>query len=253
MNRTVLTPFFLDSLVPGLLELSSGDSVLNDREPAGKDLLERISSVHCRLADQVAAAVSSGFRPVSIAGDCCTSLAVMAGLERVGVCPHLIWFDAHGDFNTFETSPSGFLGGMPLAMMVGRGEQRLVRALGLTPLAESRVTLTDGRDLDPLEREALAASRVNFLPRVEALLEGSLPDGPIYVHYDTDIASAVEVPAQNYPVPGGPGAKELRRVFDRLAGTGKIVAVSVSTWNPKLPDAAVSRSVSMELLRRLLG
>jgi len=253
MKRTILTPFFLDQLVPGLLDLTSAASVVNDQEPEGSDQLERMSSIHGRLAEEVAAAVSSGVRPVSIAGDCCTSLAVMAGLERAGVRPHLIWFDAHGDFNTFETSPSGFLGGMPLAIMVGRGELRLIRALGLEPLVESRVTLTDGRDLDPLEREALEASRVHFVPRVEALVEDRIPAGPIYVHYDTDIVTAAEVPAQNYPVPGGPGAGDLGRVFDRLAATGRIVAASVSTWNPELDGAAESQRISMDLLHRLVA
>jgi arginase len=253
MNRTILTPFFLGRFVPGLLDLTSEASVVNDQEPEGSVQLERMSSVHGRLAEAVVAAVSAGLRPVSIAGDCCTSLAVMAGLERAGVRPHLIWFDAHGDFNTFETSPSGFLGGMPLAMMVGRGELQLIRDLGLNPLVESRATLTDGRDLDPLEREALEASRVHFVPRVEALVEDSLPEGPICVHYDTDIVTSAEVPAQNYPVPGGPAADDLGRVFDRLAATGRIVAASVSTWNPELQGAAVSRRISMELLRRLVG
>jgi arginase len=83
---------------------------------------------------------------VSIAGDCCTSLGVAAGLLAAGIDPTLIWFDAHGDFNTWETTPSGFLGGMPLAMLAGRGEQTIVHGVGLKNLEESNIYLADARE-----------------------------------------------------------------------------------------------------------
>ena len=175
----------------------------------------------------------AGQRPVSIAGDCCATLGVLAGLQRAGVQPTLIWLDAHGDFNTWDTSPSGFLGGMPLAMLAGRGEQTMVRGLGLTPLAEERIILSDARDLDPGEKEAVAHSAVIHLPQVEQLLDYPLPDGPLYVHFDVDVVDVADVPAVSYPAPGGPSAATLQQVFHHLAQTGRITAVSLSTWNPQ--------------------
>jgi arginase len=163
----------------------------------------------------------------------------------------LIWFDAHGDFNTWETTPSGFLGGMPLAMLVGRGEQSIADSLGLAPLSESRVLLADGRDLDPGEKTALESSKVHQLPDIADLLTHPLPEGPIWVHFDTDMVDAAASPAQNYPVTGGPSVDELREAFRRLARTGQVCAVSLSAWNPALPGAGISAAVSMSLLGEL--
>lgn len=66
-------------------------------------------------------------------------LAYWPGLQRAGIDPNLIWFDAHGDFNTWETTSSGFPGGMPLAMIVGKGEQTMPEAVGLRDLPEGQV------------------------------------------------------------------------------------------------------------------
>jgi arginase len=205
-----------------------------------------------QLAGAVAQAVATGKRPVSIAGDCCTTIAVLAGLQQAGVNPTLIWFDAHGDFNTWETSPSSFIGGMPLAMLVGRGEQTLCEAVGLVPLPESQVILTDGRDLDPGEREAVEESAVRHLPAVELLLETPLPEGPLYVHFDSDVVDPAEAPAMGYLAAGGPSSATLRRVFQHLAASGQLAAVSLTTWKFPLDEDSRTRSVILDLFQELL-
>jgi len=247
----LLTPYFLDQPLPGLRRLAGPAwEVIDPPLPEGT-VQHRLSALYENLAEGVAAALRRGDRPVSLAGDCCSSLGVLAGLQRVGIEPFLIWFDAHGDFNTWETTPSGFLGGMPLAMLVGRGEQSIVASLGLAPLSEHRVLLTDGRDLDPGERTALESSQVQRLPDVADLLTCPLPEGPLWVHFDTDVVDAAESPAQNYPVTGGPSVEELREVFRCLARTGQVCAVSLSAWNPALPGTGVSAAASMSLLGEL--
>jgi arginase len=138
-------------------------------------------------------------------------------------------------------------------MLVGRGEQTVSQGVGLRPLAESRVILTDGRDLDPGERQALRASGVTHLPDVSDLLTYPLPDGPLYVHFDSDIVDPAEVPAMSYPAPGGPSVATVRRVFRHLAETGRVQAVSFSSWNPDLDQAGHSRTASMSLLADLLA
>ena len=147
-------------------------------EPGPGDQTESLGPIHRAIADGVADAVKAGERPVAVLGDCCQTIGVLAGLQRGGLAPNLIWIDAHGDFNTWETTPSGFLGGMPLAMITGRGDQRMMEAVGLAPLADARAVLSDGRDLDPGERELVKASR---LRHVEALgdLPAALPPGPL--------------------------------------------------------------------------
>jgi arginase len=251
-DQFILTPYFLDEPLPALTSLAGPGWQHNtpDLTRTGQQL--RLVELYRPLAQQVATALSNQQRPVSIAGDCCTSLAVLAGLQQAGIQPTLIWLDAHGDFNTWETTPSGFLGGMPLAMLVGRGEQTIVDGLGLTPLPEERIILTDGRDLDPEEAVAVTDSAVQHVRDMADLLTGRLPDGPLYVHFDTDLLDPADAPAMNYPTPGGPSLTMLRQVFRRLAETGQVVAISVSTWNPALDTDGRSRAVVLSLLETLL-
>jgi arginase len=95
---------------------------------------------------------------------------------------------------------------MPLAMLVGRGEQTMLKALELIPLAEDRVILTDARDLDPGEKQLIEESDVIHLPDVKNLLNAMLPNGPLYIHIDMDIINPANAPAMNYLAAGGPSA-----------------------------------------------
>jgi len=251
-NQIILTPFFLDEPLDGLRRLAASDWQINDpRLPLGEKQ-QRMSRLHGPLADLVQQSVLAGKRPVSIAGDCCTAIGVLAGLQRAGLEPVLIWFDAHGDFNTWQTTPSGFLGGMPLAMLVGRGQQTLLEALKVKPLPENRVILTDARDLDPGEKLLVAEAAVTHLTAVGDLLAVTLPEGPLYIHMDTDIIDPAEAPAMNYPAGGGPSAGELQTIMQYLNRTGNIAAVSVSSWNPELDHDGQSRKVCMNLLHTLI-
>lgn len=216
--------------MPGLVTPRPGQVLLPDL-PAGTPQ-QRMAVLFRHLADQVAAEVD----PVIFAGDCLAAIGVLAGLQRAGIDPTLIWFDAHGDFHTWETTRSAFLGGMPLAMIVSRGEQTIVEAAGLTPLAEDRVVLVGARDLDPGEDEALATSALTMLS-VAQLLEWDPPPGVLHVHVDVDVVDPLEMPAQNYPAPGGPSLRDVRAALAHLAVTGRVAAVSFSTWNPALPGA----------------
>jgi arginase len=212
-----------------------------------------MSVIYQQLAKWTAATAVSSDRPVAIVGDCCTTIGMLAGLQRTGYDPLLIWLDAHGDFNTWETTPSGFLGGMPLAMIVGRGEQTMPRAVGLDTLSEAQVILTDGRDLDPGERDAIAHSGLIHLPDVRMLLTHSLSDRPIYVHFDADIVDADEIPAMSYPVRGGPSASMVGKVLSQLAQSGRIVAISMTAWETELDHDGRSERVTMDLFKQLLG
>jgi len=178
---------------------------------------------------------------------------VLAGLRSAAIDPILIWFDAHGDFNTWQTTPSGFLGGMPLAMLVGTGEQTMLKALNLKPLSEDRVILTDARDLDPGEKLLIEEANIILLTDVRDLLKLTLPDAPLYIHLDMDIVTAEQAPAMNYPAAGGPSAKELQTVMKHLNRTEKIAAVSVSSWNPKMDEDGLSRKICMGLLSTLIN
>jgi arginase len=251
-NQMILTPFYLDEPLPELEILAVPDWIINKPLLPDGEKQQRLSALHKPLADFTQQIVLNGKLPVSIAGDCCTTLGMLAGLQRAGCDPTLIWFDAHGDFNTWETTPSGFLGGMPLAMLVGRGEQTMLKAQALSPLAEDRVILTDARDLDPGENQLIEGSDVIHLPDVKSLFNATLPDGPLYIHIDMDIINPANAPAMNYLAAGGPSAEELQTVMKHLRRTEKIAAVSVSTWNPKLDEDGQSRRVCMGILDALI-
>ncbi len=252
-RRTILTPYFLDQGLPGLEALAEPEWIINQMVLPKADLLTRISRLHAALAVQVEEAVREGQLPVSLAGDCCTAVGVLAGLNRAELYPLLIWFDAHGDFNTRETSPSGFLGGMPLAMLAGLGDLTLLENLEMEAILQEQIILTDGRDLDPGEKELVANASLTHLQDPLELLNYPLGEQSIWVHFDTDIVNPEESPAQNYPAPGGPGAEDLERVFRYLASTGLIKAVSLSSWAPGLSGEQMSKDVSMGLLEILVG
>jgi arginase len=252
-NQYILTPFFLDEPMPGLEALVRPGWQINKPNLPSGSKQERMGVLYRPLAQIVADSVRRDARPVSVAGDCCTSIGVLAGLQAAGVDPLLIWFDAHGDFNTWETTPSGFLGGMPLAMLVGRGEKTIVKRVGLRPLPETQVILTDGRDLDPGERQALQSSGVTLLKNVKDVMKYPFGGRPLYIHLDTDVIDPRDAPAMNYMTPGGPRADDLKAVFHFLAANERILAVSLSSWNPELDEASRAQDVCMELLRILAG
>jgi len=251
-NHFILTPFFLDQLLPGLESLAEPGWLLNKPVLPKGTPQSRMSLLHEVIASKVTEAVKAGKRPVSIAGDCCSTIGVVAGLQRAGINPFVIWFDAHGDFNTWETTPSGFLGGMALAMLAGLGEQTMPESVGLQSVSEEMIILTDGRNLDLQERDLIEGSKVEHLTDVAELLEYPLPKLPLYIHVDADIINPIDAPAMSYLAPGGPRASELEHVFSFLSKTGQIAAVSACTWTPELDVDKQSEKVSMKLLQVLL-
>ena len=252
IGTIILTPYFLDQHQAGLENLVQPSWILNKPALPDSDIQARMSVLHESLAKEVEGIITRGDRPVSIVGDCCATIGFMAGLQRAGLDPTLIWFDAHGDFNTWETTPSGFLGGMPLAMLVGSGEQRMPKAIGLRPVMEDHVILSDARDLDPGERDLLESSKVFHLPKVSDLLNYHLLDRPLYIHFDVDVLDPEDAPAVSYPAPGGPAVEELKNVFEYLAKRRPIVGISMSTWNPDLDEDGKTQDLCMEVFIVLL-
>ena len=250
-SARILSPFYLDEYMPGLEEIKGESWILNKPKlPAGSNQT-RMSVIYKDLANLVAQISKRGEKPISIAGDCCTTIGVLAGLQRTSINPLLIWFDAHGDFNTWETTPSGFLGGMPLAMLVGRGEQTMPEAVKLRSMPEEDVILTDTRDLDPGEKTSLEQSSVTVFSDPKKILDMNIPDRPLYVHFDTDILDPRDAPAMNYAAPGGPRAKDIQQVFRHLSSSHKIIAASLSSWNPKLDIDGSTKEICMALFDEL--
>jgi arginase len=193
-----------------------------DRSP------DPITAVNRALAAAISAQRESV--PIIFAGDCLSALGAVKGL-MTGAELGVVWYDAHGDFNTPETTPSGFLGGMPLAMLVGRGDMQYMQAVGLDPLDERDVILTDARDLDPAEGDAVRASAITHLPAVRDLLTAALPAKPLYVHLDVDVLNLDDMPAVGYPAAGGPSLADVAESLERVAREGHVAGLLASLWD----------------------
>jgi arginase len=249
MYRWLLTPQFLDLPEPVLGQVVPGDTVVNGPHDISDRSPESMARVHHPILDFVNKTLADGNCPVSVAGDCCASIPVLAGVQNAHNNPVLVWIDAHGDFNTPETSPSQFLGGMPLAMIVGRGPKWMCAAVGLVPIAEDRVWLIDGRDLDPKERVALDASAVR---RTGMAGLGTLRvNAPVHLHLDIDVIDLAEAPGCNYPVAHGPSVAQTVAMCRAFANTNQIVAISISGWTGSLDSEGKTQAACAQILQAL--
>ena len=224
----LVVPFHLDErLAPPPVP---GTAVAPDLPAGGSPA--RVLELSRVVAARVAAAVTATGQAGVAAGDCVAALGVVAGLQSAGIDPAVVWLDAHGDYNTPATSPSGYLGGMPLAMLAGRDDLGLTAGLGLRPVAADRIVLAGARDLDPGEVDLLAADGVPQVP-VPALGTGPLPPGPLYLHVDVDVIDAGELPGLRYPAAGGPDSAAVGAAVRRVLATGRVAAWTLAcTWRP---------------------
>lgn len=229
--------------------------------------LEEVVSVCEDLAGRVAAVVRRGLFPVVLGGDHSIAIGSMAGLAREGVLPGVIWMDAHGDFNTPETTPSGSIHGMPLAALTGRGHPALVCCGGPAPkVAEERVVLVGVRALDPGEREALKASRVTVLTMrdidergVAAVIREAAhiaSDGgrrPVHLTMDMDVIDPSDAPGVGTPERGGLTYREAHLAMELLAEAGVVGSLEIAEVNPILDQGNRTARLAVELVASLLG
>jgi arginase len=200
----------------------------------------RLGRLLAVLAAAVAQVRASGHFPLILGGDCMVALGVLGGLgdsEHTGI----IWLDAHGDFNTPETTISGYLGGMTLAGAVGRGLDTLREACRLAPIAERNVVLVGARDLDPLEERALLGSSVRLVraaragdvPELDRALRAVGPLAQLYLHVDIDMLDPAEAPGVNYPAARGQTLAQLQAIVRQAIGLGNVAAMSLTAVNPE--------------------
>ena len=249
-------PYYLGEALPDRREVEALrqtgiadelDAEWLDIEPEFARSDDPVVAVNRALAAAIAARPDA--TPLVFANDCTSCLGMVKGLERQS--PVVLWYDSHGDFNTPETTPSGFLGGMPLAALVGRGNQHLMRGLDLQPIPESDVIITDVRNLDPEEGDMLRASDVTIYETLEALHSAELSERPMYIHFDADVVDCAEMPAMSYPEPGGPSLQESIDSLRRMKARGNVAGALFSLWNGTLDGADEAKAAALELIRAL--
>ena len=152
-------------------------------------------------------AVAAG-TPVVVMSECTLVPPVLAAVRERHPDVALVWIDAHGDLNTPDTTPSGFLGGMPFAQLLGWCFDDWRRQAGLEPpLPEERAVLVGGRDLDPGERASVDRSQLHESDDAAGALAALPPDAPLYVHVDTDVLDPSLTPDAGFPAPGRLGRR----------------------------------------------
>jgi arginase len=175
---------------------------------------------------QIDDALDAGRRPLLLAGDCSVALSTLPVVVRHRPDAWVVWIDAHADFNTPDTSPSGFLGGMPLAGACGLWETGF--GAGVDP---ARVAMLGVRDVDGGERVLLDTHGVGCPDGPEALA-----GLPVFVHLDLDVLDPSALPAQ-FPAPGGWSWGRLERVLTELAADAELVGAEVTSAHPAHVDA----------------
>jgi arginase len=176
-------------------------------------------------AAELSAALDQAELPVLTASDCSICIATLPTVAARIPDLRVLWIDAHGDFNTPATTPSGFLGGMCLAAACGRWDAGWPETID-----PANVHFLGVRDLDPGEREEVTAAGVQT---------GVPGEGPVYVHLDVDGLDPSAMPVQ-FPVPGGLGLDEVRRALASLADEGRLVGIEVTA----LEDPAQAETVA---------
>jgi arginase len=196
-----------------------------------------------RLADRVRAAVAAGWFPVVLSGNCNCAIGAMSGLDprRTG----LIWFDAHGEFNTPETTVGGFLDGMGLAIGTGRAWRGMAAHIpGFHPIPDSNVVLIGGRDFDAeelreLQRTAITLVSPDFVTKWGTLgalmptlsaLHGRIAD--VYVHLDLDVLDPSEATANLWAVPGGLTIAQVDQTLRLIRRRFSLRGIGLGSFDP---------------------
>lgn len=214
------------------------------------------------IAEAVAMARQAGAAILMTGGDCTHITGVIGGLQdahgpaiRLG----LVWFDAHGDFNTPKTTLSGMLGGMPVAVCAGLAfphwrEASHIRA----SLPTDRILMVDVRNLDPPEAQLIRATDI--------VIAAPAPDFPgenlaaavadlagrcdlLYLHIDSDILDAAYVPNHRTREPNGPDMAQVRAAIETVMATGKVAVLAIVSVYGEGEGSQVSVASGVELIR----
>ena len=251
-----------------LAPLAEEESADPDEDGVNARYLDAVRDVNTRLADEVAGALADGATPLVLGGDHSVAIGSMNGSARaadIGV----VWFDAHGDFNTPETSPSGNVHGMPLAAALGMGYFEDREWATATGLQEKNVVLIGLRDLDASERRTLRDSAVTAytmsdidargLTTVldEALDIASAGVDGIHVSLDLDWLDPNEAPGVGTPVRGGVTYREAHAALEAVARHedryGLLRSMDLVEVNPVLDERNKTAEMAAELAASGMG
>jgi arginase len=228
---------YLEGGLGSLVQSASGHTLTLVPIEAG--FSARIEQVNGALTGAVAAAVGIGAFPLVVAGNCNSCLGTLPALRPAGL--GIVWFDAHGDFHTRETSISGNLDGMALAMATSQF------------VDESRTMLLGVRDLEAGERERVAGSRMRVIPAAEwsdGFVSKNLPQAErVYLHIDIDVIDAAVNPGVTFRGAGGLSLSQVEAALRTVRGRYPIAAAALTNYNPDRDVDWKTRNLGLRLAR----
>ena len=203
-----------------------------------------------RIAKRTSAAVSAALKQedsfvLVLEGDCTHAVGPIGGLAQAKGSPGVVWFDAHGDLNTMDTTTSGFLGGLPYAVALGWDLDDWRLAAGLEqPVRPEAAALIGASDLDPAEIEALQLHPILHIDAIEMVQPGIAERVQTalrpraneaqawYMHIDLDVAGPEEVPGGLTPAPHWPPRQHIIEAARSAAQTVPVKVASLAVYNP---------------------
>jgi arginase len=220
-----------------------------------------------RLRDRVKGILRNGETPVILGGDHSLAMGSVAGSAAVAKGKiGILWVDAHADLNTPETSPSGNVHGMPLAVLLGKGDPLLLGIGEKTPVVSPRHTAILGlRDVDPGEKERIRKLGVAVYTMKELDERGTsaclrealarVTKGTVGFHlsFDMDSLDPEYAPGVGTPVPGGLTYREAHLACELVAETGKLLSMDVVEVNPILDERNRTADLAVQLVLSALG
>ena len=234
---------------------------------APSEPIPRLEVLSAAVSGAVAGAIRSDTAPMVTGGSCVSLPGVLGGM-RQGYGPEarigLVWFDAHGDFNTPTTSLTQMLGGMPVAVSAGLCYPTWRVASGLdAPIPTDRIIMVDVRNLDPAERTLVEATDIHVVdvpdrtaatsPFAEAVAALAAEVDHLYLHIDADVLDARYQPNHPTVEPDGPSLEDVNAAMDLVLATGKVRAFGVVSVNAEGPDGPTSLASGMAMIESAVG
>ena len=229
-----------------------------------------IKSVCEQLATEVEDVLSAGELPITLGGDHSIAMGSIAGFathcQQQNVTPGLIWFDAHADMNRPDTTPSGNIHGMPLAVVFGYGAPELIEIGGINPKVSPEYCVHIGaRDIDPGERELIRRLGLRVITMREidergmsacmddAIKIASAATGGYMVTFDVDVLDPGDAPGSGTLVRGGLTYREAHLAMEKIAEDGRLKALEVVEINTALDINNKTAELGVELILSALG
>jgi arginase len=230
-----------------------GQTIAADPYSAGYEMGAMLA-IDQRVADAVSHATHDAELPMVFVGDCFTQSGVLAGLgDKVG----LIWFDAHGDFNTPDTSLSGYLNGMALATAAGRCWRNVLAKIPtFSPVDERNIVLAGSRSLDAGELDLLSESDVHLIEMEQFATAGAFEEAledvarrvnRVSMHIDLDVLDPRELTANRLAVADGASVARVAEAIDAVVARFTVAAVTFSSYDPAADERGHGPSVAMQL------